>query len=42
MKRRALLFAFGLGVAGLMIAGGFAAPAPAKEETVTLEISGMT
>ncbi len=42
MKRRALLFAFGLGVAGLVISGGFAAPVPAKQETVTLEISGMT
>ncbi len=42
MKTRALLFVFGLGVAGLMIAGGFAAPAPAKEETGTLEITGMT
>ncbi len=42
MRRRALLFAFVLGAAGLVVPGGFTAPAPAKEETVTLEISGMT
>ncbi len=42
MKRRALLFGLGLVVAGLVIPAGFAALAPAKEETVTLAISGMT
>ncbi len=42
MKRRALLLGLGLAVAGLVIPTGFAAPKPAKEEMVTLEITGMT
>ncbi len=42
MKRRALLLGLGLAVAGLMVPAGFAGPAPAKDATVTLEISGMT
>ena len=41
MKRKALLFGFGLVVAGLAIHGGFAAPTPEKEETVTLTVTGM-
>ncbi len=42
MKRRVSLFGLGLVVAGLALPAGFAALTPAKEATVTLEISGMT
>ena len=42
MKRRMLLAALGLVVAGLAIPAGSAALTPAKEATVTLEITGMT
>lgn len=42
MKRRMLLVGLGLMVAGLAVPAGSAAPTPAKEATVTLEISGMT
>jgi len=42
MKRRGLLLGLGLVVAGLAIPDVSAAPAQQKEETVTLEISGMT
>jgi hypothetical protein len=41
MKRRALLMV-GLLMAGLLVPAGLASLAAAKEETVTLEISGMT
>ena len=42
MQRRGMLLAMGLVLAGLFVGTGFAASGPAKEETVTLEISGMT
>ena len=42
MKRRVLVLGLGLVVVGLLVPVGFAAPTPAKEATVTLEISGMT
>jgi hypothetical protein len=42
MQRRAMFLTIGLAIMGLLVPTGFAAPGPAKEETVTLEISGMT
>ena len=42
VTRRWLFLVVGLVVIGLVVPAGFAAPAPAKEETVTLAISGMT
>jgi hypothetical protein len=42
MKKRASLVGLGLVLAGLVLPAGFAGPTPAKEATVTLEISGMT
>jgi len=42
MKRRLSLVGLGLVLAGLAVRAGSAAPTPAKEATVTLEISGMT
>jgi hypothetical protein len=40
MQKRGILFVIALLVAGLSAPAGFAAPA--KEETVTLTITGMT
>jgi hypothetical protein len=40
--RRKVDFLTGLVVTALLVSLGFATPAPAKEETVTLTISGMT
>ena len=42
MQKRCILFVIALVAAGLLVPTGFAAPAPAKEETVTLTITGMT
>ena len=42
MQRRGILLAIGLVIMGPLVGRGFAASGPAKEETVTLEISGMT
>lgn len=42
MKRRAFLFGIGLVAGGRIVPWGSTAPAPAKQETVVLEISGMT
>lgn len=42
MKRRVMLVGLGLALVWLAIPRGAAAPAPAKEATVTLAISGMT
>lgn len=42
MKQRVLLTAMGLLVTGLWVAAATAGPAPAKDMTVTLAITGMT
>ena len=42
MQRRAVLLNMGLLCAGLVVTSGWARTTPAKEATVTLEISGMT
>ena len=42
MNRRMSLLGLGLVVVGLAVPAGSAAATPAKEATVTLEISGMT
>ena len=42
MKRRTVLGVLGLVAAGLLVPAGIAAASPAKEATVTLEITGMT
>ncbi len=42
MRRRKIHWLIGLVAAGLSVPTGLAAPAPAKEETVTLSITGMT
>ena len=42
MQKRGILFVIAVVAAVLLVPLGFAAPAPAKEETVTLTITGMT
>ncbi len=42
MNRRAVLLGMGLALAGLVGPAGVVRPAPAEQETVTLEISGIT
>lgn len=42
MQRRGILLVIGLVIVRLVLEAGLAAPGPAKDETVTLEISGMT
>jgi hypothetical protein len=42
MSRRKVYFLAVLGATALLILWGVAMPTPAKEETVTLSITGMT
>jgi hypothetical protein len=42
MSRRKVHVLTGLVIFGLLISWGVAMPTPAKEETVTLSITGMT
>lgn len=42
MERRTVLGVLGLLAAGLLVPAVFAPASPAKEATVTLEITGMT
>jgi hypothetical protein len=42
MRRRKIYFLAVLAATALLILSGVAMPAPAKEETVTLSITGMT
>lgn len=42
MNRRKVLLGMGLALAGLASPAGVVRSAPQKEETVTLEISGIT